>query len=122
MHYITHFGMTRQLLIKIQLLPGISYHFFRYNITIADWDIIENLTNGLDVLFVCLVAANLHYGSFGELVEGLFLLPISDIPKDPIIDIYYRQYNELVVGLHPTFHYDCYKKDALNVDEMMIEE
>lgn len=97
------------------LLTGASHHFFNYDMTIADWDLIEN-SSALDVSFACLAAANLHYSSYKKLVEGLFFLPISDTPEDSV-GTHYRQYSKLVVG--PRLTSDCNhdKKDGLDTDE-----
>lgn len=85
--------------------------------TTTNWDVIKNSTNTPNVSFTCLATTNLHYDLFGELVEGLSPLPISDIPNDPVIGTYYRQYSELVAGPRPTSDCDRYKKDAFDVDE-----
>ncbi len=54
---------------------------------------------------------------FGELVEGLSPLPISDIPEDPVVGTHYGRYGELEAGPRLTSDCDRYEKDALNVDE-----
>lgn len=74
----------------MQLLMRIPYHFFRYDMTTADEHGIENFTNTPFVLFARLVAINLHYGLFEELVESLSPLSIFDKPKDSIIGIHYE--------------------------------
>ncbi len=85
--------------------------------TTADWNAIEGSINAVDVLFARLAAANLHYGLFGELVEGFSLLPISDIPEDLVVSTHYWQYGKLLAGSHPTSDRNCYKKDSLDTDE-----
>lgn len=105
-----------QLLIGIQLLTGISHHFFRYNTTIVDWDSIKNSIDAPDVTFACLATANFHYGLFGERVEGLSLLPISNIPEIPIVDTHYGQYSELVAD-PPISDRDCYNKNTVDTNE-----
>lgn len=66
-------------------MTGASHNFSRYNTTTVDWDSIQNFIDALHVTFAGLAAANLHYGLFGELFEGLSPLPISDIPEDPVV-------------------------------------
>lgn len=106
MHHTTYFGMTRQLLIRMQLLIDVSYHFFRYNTTTADWHKIENFTDAHNVSFACLATASLYYGPFGKLFEGFSSLLISDIPKNSVVGTYYRQHDKLVAG-HSRFTPDC---------------
>ncbi len=99
------------------MLTVASHHSSRYDTTTTDWDSIKNSINAPDVTFACLAIANLHYGSFGELVEGLSPLPISDLLEDHIVGTHYRQYGELMAGFHPTSDRDRNKKDTLDVDE-----
>lgn len=74
----------------MQLLIYTSYHFFKYNTIIADWDVIENSTNTPDVLFAWLAIDNLYYNLFGKYVDGFSLFSICNIFKDLVVGIYYK--------------------------------
>lgn len=100
----------------MQLLTSASHHFFNYDMTTAHWDSIENSIEAPDVSFACLAATNLHYGLYGDFVEGLSFLSISNILEDSVCT-YYGQYGELVVGFRPTSDRDCDKEDGFDVDE-----
>lgn len=68
----------------------------------ADWNIAENVDNVPAVLFACLTATNLHYGLFGELIEGPTLFLPSNKLKDCAIGTNYGRYRELMAGLFVT--------------------
>lgn len=104
------------MLIRMQMLTGASNYYFSYNMTIADPDTIENFIDTSNVLFACLAAANLYYDLFEKLVEGLFYLPISNTPENPVIGIYYRQYSELVISTRPTSNCNRYEEDTFDIN------
>lgn len=66
--------------------------------TTTNQESIKNSINASNITFAHLAIANFYDGLFGELFEDLFSLPISDILKNPIVGIYYRQYGKLVIG------------------------
>lgn len=84
--------------------------------TTTNWNSIKNSIDASDIAFACLSTANFHYGLFEKLFEGLSPLSIFDIPKDPIVGTYYRQYRELVVS-PSTFNCNHYNKDIIDTDE-----
>lgn len=62
--------MIQELLIEMQLLISISHYFFRYNTITINWDVIKNSLNTPDILFVCLLIANLYYSLFKKRVTS----------------------------------------------------
>lgn len=60
---------------------NISCHLLKYDMTTADWDAIKYANKILIISFACFATANLHYGLFGELLEGFSLLSICNKPK-----------------------------------------
>lgn len=84
------------------LLTGVSRNLFRYETTTADWDAAKYINNVPDVSFARFAAANLHYGSYGELVEGPPLLSISDNKREDCgVGSHYGRYGKLVAGPRP---------------------
>ena len=99
-----------------KLLTGVSHHASRYETTTAVWHVAEYVNNVPDISFLCLAAANLHYGLFGELLEGVLLLLFPDNSKHCVFGSYYRRYGEFVAGCHPHSDANIYK-DFVNMDD-----
>lgn len=72
--------------------------------TIADWDVMENIDNIPAISFACLVVANLHYGLFGELVEDSPLFLSSDKLEDCAVGTYYRWHGGLMASSCITYN------------------
>lgn len=76
-----------------RLLNRASRHSSWYETKTADWAALDNGRTTLVVLLAHLVAANVHYGPFGKLVEG-------SLPKPQLQDdtSHYGPYGEFVEG------------------------
>lgn len=85
-----------------RLLTNISRYLSKYEMTAANQDIAENIDNISAISFACLVLANLYYGLFDELLEGLSLFLPSDNPEDCAIGTYYGRYYEFIAGFFIT--------------------
>lgn len=64
----------------------------------ADWVQLENGKKPPDVSFTRLAAANIHYGAFGELLEGPLPIKVNDKASDQIVKTHHGWYGELVEG------------------------
>lgn len=85
-----------------KILTGRSCHFSRYDTTTSDWAALDKGKHDPDVIFARLAAANLHYGEFGELLEGpLPLHQVSDGTGHSFVSSHYGRYGQLVEGLPP---------------------
>ena len=100
-----------------RILTGRSCHSSRYDTTTSDWAALDKGKHDPDVSFARLAAANLHYGEFGELLEGPFPLPqVSDGIGHSSVSSHYGRYGQLMEGPPPvTTHKDV--EEGIDVDD-----
>ena len=96
-----------------RILTGVSCHSSRYETTTCDWAALNKDNHVPDISFARLAAANLHYGAFGELVEGL--LPSGLVSRFVAIT-HYGRYGELVEGPNPVATLKDHKEGGVDVD------
>ena len=88
-----------------------------YKTTTADWAQLENGKKHPDVSFARLAAANVHYGAFGELLEGPLPVKVIDKASDKVVETHHGRYGELVEGPRPSFQVRTdFDTDAVDVD------
>ena len=85
-----------------RILTGRSCHYSRYDTTTSDWAALDKGKHDPDVSFARLAAANLHYGEFGELLEGPLPSPqVSDGTGHSSVSSHYGRYGQLMEGPPP---------------------